>query len=174
MIGDPIPNQRQQVLDQLSASIDQFFASGGKPTELPGPSFEPRPARPLAADAVVEECSPPKPGSRAEIDLVRNLAKTHTFTEAVEASGIERARLLRLSKAHLITFLVSSTERRARAATKKKRDEQRAKLGEQVKALAGTGITRNQVVQKLGISYGYLVRLINDQGIDFPLRGKLK
>ncbi|WP_433886652.1 hypothetical protein [Pseudomonas vranovensis] len=174
MIGGPIPNERQQVLDQLSASIDQFFASGGKPKELPGPSFEPRPTRPIAADALAEDDDPPKPGSRAEINLVRDLAKAHTFTEAVEASGIERARLLQLSKAHLITFLVSSTERRARTAAKMKRQDQRAAHCEQIKTLAGTGITRNQVAQKLGISYGHLVRLIDDHGIDFPLRGKLK
>ncbi|WP_460420786.1 hypothetical protein [Pseudomonas sp. ZL2] len=174
MIGGPIHNEHQQVLDQLSASIDQFFASGGKPKELPGPSFEPRPTRPIAADAVAEDNGPPKPGSRAEINLVRDLAKTHTFTEAVEASGIERARLLQLSKAHLITFLVSSTERRARTAAKKKREDQRAEHCKQIKALAGTGITRNKAAQQLGISYGYLVRLMKAHGIDFPARGRLK
>ncbi|MNJ25804.1 hypothetical protein D3C77_202610 [compost metagenome] len=174
MIGEPIPDPRQQVLAQLNASIDQFFASGGKPKELPGPSFEPRPTRPIAADAMAEDDGPPKPGSRAEINLVRNLAKTHTFTEAVEASGIERARLLQLSKAHLITFLVSSTERRARTAAKKKRETQKAAHCEQIRALSGTGVTRNQVAQKLGISYGHLVRLLNDHNIDFPARGKSK
>lgn len=172
MIGDPIPNERQQVLDQLSASIDQFFASGGKPKELPGPSFEPRPTRPIAADAL-EEDGPPKPGSRAEINLVRDLAKTHTFTEAIEASGIERARLLQLSKAHLITFLVSSTERRARTAAKKNREDQKAEHCKQIRALAGTGITRNQAAQQIGISYGLLVRLLTNNRIDFPIRGKL-
>ncbi|WP_327440247.1 hypothetical protein [Pseudomonas donghuensis] len=174
MIGEPTPDPRQQVLDRLSASIDQFFASGGKAEELPGPSFEPRPTRPIAADALAEDDGPPKPGSRAEINLVRDLAKTHTFTEAVKASGIERARLLQLSKAHLITFLVSSTERRARTAAKKKREAQRAAHCQQIKALAGTGITRNKAAQQLGISYAYLVRLMKAHGIDFPARGRLK
>ncbi|MGF6595087.1 hypothetical protein [Pseudomonas sp. 2835] len=83
----------------------------------------------------------------------------------------ERARLLQLSKAHLITFLVSSTDRGARAETRKKRDEQRAKHGKQVKALAGTGITRNQVAQKLGISYGYMILLVKDNAIELLARG---
>ncbi|MDD1977151.1 hypothetical protein [Pseudomonas tussilaginis] len=172
MIGDPMPSQRDQVLADLNASIDSFFASGHQAKQLPGPSFEPRPIRPIAADAI--EDGPPKPGSGAEIDLVRTLAKTHTFTEAVKASGIERPRLLQLSKAHLITFLVSSTERRARTATKKKREDQKAEHCKQIRALAGTGVTRNQAAQQIGISYGHLVRLLNDHGIDFPLRGKLK
>ncbi|MHC2148312.1 hypothetical protein [Pseudomonas sp. 210_17 TE3656] len=174
MIGEPIPDPRQQVLAQLNASIDQFFASGGKPKELPGPSFEPRPTRLIAADALDEDDGPPKPGSRAEITLARNLAKTHTFTEAVEASGIERTRLLQLSKAHLITFQVSSTERRKRVAAKQQREKQKAAHCEQIRALAGTGVTRNQVAQQLGISYGHLVRLLADHDIDFPIRGKLK
>ncbi|MBS7601071.1 hypothetical protein [Pseudomonas sp. RC2C2] len=83
----------------------------------------------------------------------------------------ERVRLLQLSKAHLITPLVSSTERRARAEAKKKRDEQRANHGEQVKALAGTGVTRNQVAQKLGISYGYMILLVKDNAIELLARG---
>lgn len=174
MIGDPIPSQRDRVLADLNARIDSFFASGRQPEQLPGPSFEPRPTRPIAADAMAEDDGPPKPGSRAEINLVRNLAKTHTFTEAVEVSGIERARLLQLSKAHLITFLVSSTERRARTAAKKKREDQKAAHCEQIRTLAGTGVTRNQVAQQLGISYGHLVRLLADHDIDFPIRGKLK
>lgn len=174
MIGDPIPSPRDQVLADLNARIDSFFASGRKPEQLDGPTFAPRPIRPIAADAMAEDDGPPKPGSRAEINLVRELAKTHTFTEAVEASGIKRPRLLQLSKAHLITFLVSSTERRARAVAKKQREDHKAERCKQIRALAGTGITRNQVAQQLGISYCLLVRLINDHSIDFPLRGKLK
>lgn len=129
------PHQRQQVLDQLSASIDQFFASGGKPTELPGSSFEPRPTRPISADAVVEESGPPEPGSRSEINLVSDLTKILT-AYPVEASAIERARLLQLSKAHLIRFQVSSTKRRSRATMKKAREDQKA---EHCKQLPGAG-----------------------------------
>ncbi|MEE1866902.1 hypothetical protein [Pseudomonas auratipiscis] len=174
MIGDPIPSPRDQVLADLNARIDSFFASGRQPEQLDGPTFAPRPIRPIAAGAMAEDDGPPKPGSRTEINLVRELAKTHTFTEAVEASGIKRPRLLQLSKAHMITFLVSSTERRARAVAKKQREDQKAEHCKQIRALAGTGITRNQVAQQLGISYCLLARLISDHSIDFPLRGKLK
>lgn len=170
MIGAPIPDPRQQVLATLNASIDEFFASGGQATKLPSPTFQPRPTRPIAADTQSDDR--PKPGSRSELILIRELAKTHTFTEAVAASGIERPRLLQLSKAHLITFQVSSAERRARVASRRQREAQKAEHCQQIKALAGTGTTRNQVAQKLGISYGHLVRLIKDHGIDFPLQGK--
>lgn len=173
MIGEPIPDPRQQVLADLNARIDSFFASGRQPEQLAGPTFAPRPVRPIAPDAMVEDDGPPKPGSHAEINLVRELAKTHTFTEAVETSGIKRPRLLQLSKAHLITFLVSGTERRVRAVARKQREDQKAEHCKQIRALAGTGITRNKAAQQIGISYGYLVRLMKINGIDFPARGKL-
>lgn len=175
MIGEPIPSQRDQVLADLNASIASFFASGGQAEQLPGPTFKPRPARPIAADALDEaEQSTPKPGSRAELDLIRTLAKTMSFSEAVEASGIQRARLIQLSKAHLIRFQVSSTERRKRLASRMQREAKKADHCEQIRALAGTGVTRNQVAQQLGISYGHLVRLLNDHDIDFPAWGKSK
>ncbi|MEG0967163.1 MAG: hypothetical protein RSG92_17510 [Pseudomonas sp.] len=175
MIGDPIPSQRDRVLADLNASIDSFFASGRQPKQLPGPTFEPRPIRPIAADALAEPGqTTPKPGISAELNLIRNMAKTMSFSEAVEASGITRARLIQLSKAHLIRFQVSSTERRKRVAAKQQRETQKAAHCEQIRALAGTGVTRNQVAQQLGISYGHLVRLLTDHDIDFPGRGKLK
>lgn len=175
MIGEPIPNPRDQVLADINASIDSFFASGRQPEQLPGPTFAPRPVRPIAPDALVEPGqTTPKPGSSAELNLIRNMAKTMSFSEAVEASGITRARLIQLSKANLIRFQVSSTERRKRLASRLQRETQKAAHCEQIRALAGTGVTRNQVAQKLGISYGHLVRLLDDHGIDFPIRGKLK
>ncbi|KDN98948.1 hypothetical protein [Pseudomonas donghuensis] len=51
---------------------------------------------------------------------------------------------------------------------------QRAAHCQQIKALAGTGITRNKAAQQIGISYSYLVRLLTAHGIDFPVRGSPK
>jgi len=51
----------------------------------------------------------PRQGSRAKINLIRDMAKTMTFTEALAVSGIARTRLLQLLKAHLITFQSASS-----------------------------------------------------------------
>lgn len=176
MIGGPIPDPRRQVIEQLNASIDQFFASGRQSVIGKPPTLEPRRVRPIAADALAGtgEQTTPKPGSRAELSLVRELAKSLSFGEAIEASGIPRPRLLQLSKAHLITFQASSTERRARDAARQRREARIAGHCEQLRALAGTGITRHEATKQIGISYGYLARLLDDYGIDFPIRGGMK
>ncbi|MNJ49416.1 hypothetical protein D3C77_446440 [compost metagenome] len=79
-----------------------------------------------------------------------------------------------VSKAHLIRFQVRSTERRKRVAVKQQREKQKAAHCQQIRTVAGTGVTRNKAAQQIGISYGHLVNLITDHGIDFPARGKLK
>jgi len=45
MIGSPIPDPRLQVLEQLNASIDQFFAAGGQATQVDGFQSAPPPQR---------------------------------------------------------------------------------------------------------------------------------
>ncbi|MDH0640652.1 hypothetical protein N5D52_27385 [Pseudomonas sp. GD03860] len=161
---------------QLNASIHEYLAKGGQVDQLPGPSFKPRPARPVSDGAIADdETMPtPKPGSSAELNLIRTMAKTMSFSEASKASGIPRSRLVQLTKAHLIRFQVSSTERRARDEARKRRETQKLNHCEQIRALAGTGVTRNQAAQQIGISYGYLVRLLEEYGIDYPVRGLLK
>lgn len=50
MIGGPIPDPRIQVLEQLSASIDKFFAAGGQATEVEGYQRTLPPARSAKVD----------------------------------------------------------------------------------------------------------------------------
>ncbi|CAM4002903.1 hypothetical protein [Pseudomonas wadenswilerensis] len=169
MIGGPTPNERQQVLDQLSASIDQFFAGGGQPVELP--AFEYRPRRPHHGSHNAEGDSTARAAATQKRQLVeraREAAKTMTLDEAYRSLGVSRTELHRLAKEAGIFFQSCDKERQRREVARQAKAEEKAKLVELIKANSGIGLSRNFVAKKLGISNHYLVRLAEENGIDFP------
>lgn len=75
MIGDPIPDPRIQVLEQLNASIDKFFAASGQATEVEGCQSTTPPERSTKIDPETilrRRRRRPTPAERA---VLRNLAE---------------------------------------------------------------------------------------------------
>lgn len=167
MIGDPIPSQRDQVLADLNASIDSFFASGKQPTELPAFEYQPRRPRhdsPIADPAIKAETA----AKRMLIERAREAAKTMTLDEAYRALGMSRTELHRMAKEAGFFFPRHDKERERREIARKAKAEEKAKLVELIMANSGIGLSRHFVAKKLGISSHYLVRLAEENGIDFP------
>ena len=169
MIGSPILDQRQQDLDQLRASIDQFFANGGQATKLP--DFEYQPRRPhhgsllAGGDPVARATAAER---RETLERVREAAKTMTLIEAVRALGIDRTTLFHMSRDAGFYFQSDNKEQKARAAARQAKAEAEAKLVELIRANSGIGLSRHFVAKKLGITSHYLVRLAEKHGIEFP------
>lgn len=169
MIGDPVPSQRDQVLSKLNASIDQFFASGGQPTELP--PFEYQPRRPRTDGQVAAGNPAIKAEAAAKRELLeraREAAKTMTLDEAYRALGMSRTALHRMAKEAGFYFQSCDKERIGREVARKARAEEKSKLVELIRANSGIGLSRNFVASKLGISNQKLVHLIEEHDIDFP------
>ncbi|MFK0090848.1 hypothetical protein ACIQUS_26615 [Pseudomonas sp. NPDC090755] len=169
MIGDPVPNQRQQDLDSLSASIDQFFANGGQATKLPGFEYQPRrPHHGRLSDGGDPVARATASERRETLERVRNAAKTMTLLEAVRALGIDRTTLFRISREASIYFQSANKEHKARAVARQAKADAEAKLVELIRANSGIGLSRHFVAKKLGITSHYLKRLAEKHGIDFP------
>lgn len=75
MIGEPIPDPRLQVLEQLNASIDKFFAAGGQATEVEGFRNTPPPARSATVDPETILKRRRRRPSTAERAVLRKLAE---------------------------------------------------------------------------------------------------
>ena len=166
MIGEPIPNPRDQVLADLNSRIDSFFASGKQSTELPAFEYQPRRPRhdsPIADPAIKAEVA----AKRMLIERAREAAKTMTLDEAYRALGMSRTALHRMAK-EAGFFPRHDKERERREIARKAKAEEQAKLVELIRVNSGIGLSRNFVAKKLGISNQYLARLAQENGIDFP------
>jgi AraC-like DNA-binding protein len=172
MNGAATQAQRAAVLDQLNASIDSFFGSGGSVQVLRG--FEPVPRRAhhgpgeSAGDQSVTE------RFRAELDLVQRVkeaAKTMTLAEAVRELGIGRTELHRMSKEHGFLFRSNNREHLQREAARQARAAEKARIIDLVRANSGKGLSRHFVAKRLGISDSYIRKIIEENGLDFPLYG---
>lgn len=169
MIGDPIPNPRVQVLAQINSSIEQFFAAGRQPERLEGPTFKPR--EPHHGPNHAHSDRPAQAAIAAKRELLeraREAAKTMTLDEAYRALGISRTALHRMAKEAGFFFPRRDKERERREIARKAKAEEKAKLVELIRANSGIGLSRHFVAKKLGISSHYLVRLAEENGIDFP------
>ena len=154
MIGEPIPDPRHQILADLNARIEQFFAEGGEVTELSPPKYEPRPV-----------------AEPTQHDKIRALAKTMTLAQAVKATGMDRSQLFRMARESGFHFQSDNKERKARDLARQARKEAEARRCEQIKVLCAEGMTRSQAARQMSISQGHLTRLIKDYSINFPPRG---
>lgn len=169
MIGAAIPDPRQQVLASLNASIDEFFASGRQAEQCPGPAFKPRDPHHGPGQVHGNETARAEAvAKRKLLERAREAAKTMTLDEAYRALGVSRTALHRLAKEAGFFFPRHDKERERREIARKAKTEARAKLVELIRANSGIGLSRHFVAKKLGISSHYLVRLAEENGIEFP------
>lgn len=169
MIGAPIPDPRQQVLASLNASIGEFFSSGRQAEQCPGPTFKPRDPHHGPGQVHGNETARAEAVAKRELlDRAREAAKTMTLDEAYRALGMSRTELHRMAKEAGFYFQSNDRERKARAVARQAKAEERTKLVELIRANSGIGLSRNFVAKKLGISNHTLVKLAEENGIDFP------
>ncbi|ATR83031.1 hypothetical protein CS390_10955 [Pseudomonas sp. HLS-6] len=171
MIGEPIPDPRHQILADLNAKIDRFFADGGQVTVGKPFEYVPRPQAQFNNQLPVGERKAAALKHRDEearrIEQIREMAKTMTYNEAARATGYSTATLHRIAKQGGFLFKVSTARRGKGRAIDRVADA--AKL-EQLKALRNGGLSRYQASKQMGISDKLLDRLISDYEIDFPAR----
>ncbi|MEE3637051.1 hypothetical protein UIA24_22750 [Pseudomonas sp. AL 58] len=171
MIGEPIPDPRHQILADLNAKIEQFFAAGGTAKVGEPLKSVPRPQAKFNNQVPADEKKAAAQRRRAEdakrLERIREMAKTMTYNEAARATGYSTATLHRIAKQGGFLFKVSTARRGKGRAIDRVADA--VKL-EQLKALRDGGLSRYQASKQMGISDKLLDRLISDYEIDFPAR----
>jgi hypothetical protein len=172
--------------DELAAQVAEFMAAGGEIEQAPAYNYKPKPITysnqmpPAPKPFVrrrVEPIEPPPPTPleirqeqrRKRVELVMQLAPTHTQSEVIEITGIGRRTLLAMSKEFDFKFKRTTHGGHNSPERKKALTERDAVLVERIKAYKELGISRRRVCVKLHITSGTLKRILEKYSIDYPM-----
>lgn len=184
---------------RLAAAMDEFISRGGQVSQVAGPIPAPRPYGYRAAPAPVDSPDrKPLPARRskketmqslriapdieeaqakvvtqkrppADLDRVRELAKTMSQRDVAGLTGISRKQLYSMARAYGFEFQAAANGGVANLVHNQSDPVEDAKNVERIKAMRDIGVSRSQAARHMGISTCYLRRLIRDYAIDYPV-----
>lgn len=174
--------------NELADQIAEFVAAGGHIEEAAPYNYKPKPITysnqmpPAPKPFVrrrVEPVEPPPPTPleiqqeqrRKRVELVMQLAPTHTQSEVIDATGIGRRTLLAMSKEFGFSFKRSSHGGHNSPGRLKALAEREVVLVERIKAYKELGISRRRACVKLHITNNTLKRILDKYSIDYPMSG---
>ncbi|WP_236248343.1 hypothetical protein [Pseudomonas mosselii] len=155
----------------LEAAKAAFFASGGQLAVFEGSQYVPRrPHRdiePLRASQ--EKPSPTKAMRRKhQLEDLRELAKTMTYAQAMERTGLAQSTLYRAATEGEFAF--QPDPRRGHGEKNRAYADPAADkaLAAQIAELRDAGLNRHETKTRLGISDRKFCRVIHLFGVDYP------
>lgn len=184
---------------ELAMLQDAFLREGGTIEVLEGPSFKPPPIRhepPAAIEAKpsrakreeeapefidkmalreIERAERQAMAAQARADLVvqiKKYAETMTYGEVSTRTGMSHRMLYCMAKEHNFRFKRAAFRnggRQVRGVTDEAYD---AKQIERIKAYKEIGLSRNQAIDQLGVTFRTFNRLLAKFDIDYPKRAK--
>jgi hypothetical protein len=179
--------------NELALLQAEWIGKGGTIEVLQGPSFVPPPkryeppptvktAKPVTRQAATEtaymdkitrcyiereERIAQRAKDKAEhIERIRKLSETMTYAQAVEQTGLTKRQLQRLAIENGFYFRGAENGKNPRKA--RLTDEQAAKYAERLKSFKEVGLTRNQAMNQLGVTFKTFKSLLDRFGIDYP------
>ena len=183
---------------ELALLQEDWLEKGGTIEVLAGPSFKPAPVRyePPPKPKVVVDQTPKPPTAaairqktrrqqeRAErsaerakeradlVDRIRNLAKTMNYSQTMAVTGMSRKALYVIAAEGEFSFQPAAyvgLQNLRRATVDEEKD---TKDAERIKAFKEIGLTRNQAMEKAGISFTAFTRILAKFEIDYPKTGR--
>lgn len=186
-----------QMLDpqrhELALLQEAFLNKGGTIEVLQGPSFVPPPVRhepPPTVKAKPVTREPEKPNwldkmamrdiereeramqrakERTElIERIRISAETMTYAQAVLRLGMSRRNLQKIAVENDFKFQPAITNNRQSYLRGAASEEKHAKDAERIKAFREIGLSRNQAMIQLGVTFRTFTMLLEKFDIDYP------
>ncbi len=163
---------------EIEAAKAEFFARGGQINESAAAGYVPRPPaipgqpselklqRQARAQAEYARNRASIEARQAQEDLVRSMAATMTYAQAVAASGLSQPTLYRIAKAGGFSF--QPDPRLGRGERTYIDPEADAKMCDRLKALRDVGLSRHAAAKQMGISGTVMTRLLTTYEIPFP------
>lgn len=139
--------QRQAELEAAKAA---FFASGGRVVELQGFNYKPRPPKAAGSDqifSIKSEAQKKRAAEARRIAEIREMSKTMTQAEVMEATGLSRKQLFKLSEKYGIAF--QSAKAREHEECRRRRE---ALSGFVRYCAEDQGMNRTDTAEALGVS----------------------
>ncbi|PVZ56522.1 hypothetical protein C9422_18540 [Pseudomonas sp. B1(2018)] len=182
---------------ELALLQEAFLNKGGTIEVLQGPSFRPPPIRhesppqkktakpksgPEAAapvwldkmaqrDIEREERAKERAKERVElVDRIRKLAETMCYAQAILRTGMSRRSLQKIAVDGGFTFQPVISKGRANLKVKTIDEAKDAKDAERIRAFMEIGLSRNQAMTQVGLSFKTFARILAKFDIDYPKR----
>jgi hypothetical protein len=184
---------------RIAAAMEEFISRGGQVSQVAGPIPAPRPygyrAAPTPVGSPDRKPLPPRRSKKetmqrlriapdieeaqaktekpkappADLDRVRELAKTMSQRDVAGLTGISRKQLYSMARAYGFEFQPAANGGVANLVHNQSDPAEDAKNVERITALRDIGASRYQAARHMGISTCYLRRLIRDHDIDYPV-----
>lgn len=184
--------------NELASNVEAFLSKGGTIEVLEGPSFKPRErfepppsikapkpvaAKPEEVPVFVDKMTL-RAIERAErqaiaakdreklVAQVKKLAETMCYSEVSQRTGLSRKMLYTMSTQHDFKFKPAPYRNGAdkkRGVADEKHD---ANTIERINAFKEIGLSRNQAIDQLGVTFRTFNRLLAKFDIDYPKRTK--
>lgn len=192
LINDVAHHRREA--NEIAMQREEFLRKGGTIQVLEGPSFKPKvrfepppsvkAPKPVAAkceDAPVsvdkmtlrdierKERQAIRARDRAElVERVKNLAETMSYSEVSQRTGLSRKILYTMATQH--NFKFKPAEYRNGADKKRGRADEKydANTAERINTFKEIGLTRNQAIDQLGVTFKTFNRILAKFDIDYP------
>lgn len=154
--------QQQNELDALKRA---YFASGGRVVELQGFNYKPRPPKAAGSDqifSIKSEAQNKRAAEARRIAEIREMSKTMTQAEVMEATGLSRKQLFKLSEKYGITF--QSAKAREHEECRRRRE---ALSGFVRYCAEEQGMNRTDTAEALGVSRALISTIQKEFDIKF-------
>lgn len=181
---------------ELALLQEAYLNKGGTIEVLQGPSFVPPPIRhepPPSKKAKVKQATKPvtapyidkitqrdidreeRVAQRAKeksdlFERIRKLAETMTYAQAAEQTGMPRRSLQRIAVEAGFKFQPAINNGQSNIRPKRITDEQDVKYAERIRAFMEIGLSRNQAMGQIGVTFKTFARLLAKFDIDYPKR----
>lgn len=180
---------------ELALQMEAFLSKGGTIEVLQGPSFVPPPARhepprrkkpkPVVRKTVEstyidkltqrdidrEERNAQRAKDKADqMQRIRTMAETMTYAQAVEQTGMTRRSLQRMAVEGGFKFRPAINNGHNNIGPRRITDAEDEKRAERIKAFMEIGLSRNQAMSQIGVTFKTFARILAKFGIDYPKR----
>jgi hypothetical protein len=159
----------------LSSQIERYLAEGGTIFKAPPSCFKPKPViealpRDEAEERQYQSARQAAREKQAFADKVREMAKTMTQKDIVDATGVHRKVLFALGQKHGFTFKFGRTSALKTTGPRVDRTQDAARV-ERIQAFKALGLTRAQATRQLEVSGNLFRRLLEEYEVDYPKAG---
>ncbi|MNR29413.1 hypothetical protein D3C85_1468000 [compost metagenome] len=104
------------------------------------------------------------------VERIRRLAETMCYAQAILCTGISRRSLQKIAVDGGFTFQPVISKGRANLKVKTIDEAKDAKDAERIRAFMEIGLSRNQAMTQVGLSFKTFARILAKFGIDYPKR----
>lgn len=156
----------------LASQIERYLAEGGTIFEAPASCFKPKPVfealpRDDAEERQYQSARQAAAEKQAFADKVREMTKTMTQKDIVEATGVHRKVLFALGQKHGFSFKFGRTSTPKTTGPRVDRTQDAARV-ERIQAFKAVGLTRAQAMRQMDVSGNLFRRLLEEYEIDYP------